>query len=92
MTELLLVVILAFAIGYAVRDAISRRRRREAKRRYDRGKAADLAARNPRFMLVPESVAWNRSLWPWTLQQKNVAATRAKRRHRIGDVILLAGC
>jgi hypothetical protein len=55
------------------------------------GKAADLAARNPRFMLVPESVAWNRSLWPWT-QQKNVAATSAKRRHRIGDVILLAGC
>jgi hypothetical protein len=36
MIELLATLIIGFVIGFAVRDAISRRRRREASRRYDR--------------------------------------------------------
>jgi hypothetical protein len=36
MFDLLLVLAFGFAIGFGVRDMISRRRRREASRRYDR--------------------------------------------------------
>jgi hypothetical protein len=36
MFDLLLVLAFGFAVGFGVRDAISRRRRRIANRRYDR--------------------------------------------------------
>jgi hypothetical protein len=34
--ELVLAAVLGFVVGYGVRDAISRKRRREARRRFDR--------------------------------------------------------